>query len=80
MSARARQEGGEHYTKMTVQPWDVIDSWPREQRIGFYRGNAIKYIMRAGKKGGLDGAVDDLLKATHYIEKLTETLLTLEVL
>ena len=69
MSANDRQEGGDHYLNMGVDPWQIIDSWPREQRIGFYRGNALKYIMRAGEK---DAALQDILKAAHYIEKLIE--------
>jgi hypothetical protein len=33
--------GGTHYKAMPIQPWAVIDTWPLEQRVGFYRGNAI---------------------------------------
>lgn len=69
MAASDRQVGGEHYKTLDVQPWDVIDGWPEEQRIGFYRGNALKYLMRAGRKGA---ATEDLQKAMHYIEKLIE--------
>lgn len=67
--ANERQEGGTHYKDMTVQPWEVIDGLPPEQAVGFYRGNAIKYLMRAGTKG--DG-VEDLRKARHYLDKLLE--------
>lgn len=61
------QVGGVHYKNMSVQPWAVVDSWPIEQRIGFYRGNALKYLMRMGAK---DNAVEDIRKAIHYLEKL----------
>lgn len=74
MTARDRQEGGEHYKRMDVQPWDVIDTWPIEQQIGFYRGNVVKYVLRAGSKGGAAGQVEDLRKAAHYLQKLSEIL------
>ncbi len=61
------QVGGDHYLKMAVQPWDVIDTWPMDQRIGFYRGSALAYIMRAGSKGS---AKEDYEKAQHYLAKL----------
>lgn len=71
MRANDRQVGGEHYKNMAVEPWSVVDSWPREQRIGFYRGNALKYIMRIGSK---DEAAIEVAKAQHYIQKLLEVL------
>ena len=71
MKANDRQVGGDHYKNMGVEPWSVVDSWPREQRIGFYRGNALKYIMRLGNK---DEAATEVAKAQHYIQKLVEVL------
>lgn len=71
MRANDRQVGGEHYKNMAVEPWSVVDSWPIEQRIGFYRGNALKYIMRIGSK---DEAAIEAAKAQHYIQKLVEVL------
>ena len=65
------QYGGEHYKKMTVSPWDVIDSFPREQRIGAYRANAIKYLLRMGSK---DDSVLEIKKAIHYLRKLVKVL------
>lgn len=65
------QVGGDHYTAMPIQPWAIIDTWPLEQRIGFYRGNALKYLLRAGSKGP---AHEDYAKARHYLDKLTTTL------
>lgn len=69
--AMSRQVGGNHYKDKLVQPWDVIDTFPHAEAIGFYRGNAIKYIMRAGDKGP---AREDYEKAIHYIQKLLEIL------
>lgn len=62
------QVGGDHYTAMPIAPWAIIDTWPLEQRIGFYRGNALKYLLRAGSKGP---AQEDYAKARHYLDKLT---------
>jgi len=56
---------------MGVQPWDVADTWPIEQRIGYYRGGALKYIMRMGSK---DESKQEIAKAVHYLEKLLEVL------
>lgn len=69
--AMQKQVGGTHYKDKTIQPWDVIDTFDHAQAIGFYKGNAIKYIMRAGSKGP---AREDYEKAVHYLEKLLEIL------
>jgi hypothetical protein len=53
MKASDYQVGGDHYQNMGLQPWDAMEAWltPEEFR-GFLRGSAIKYLARAGKKGG----------------------------
>jgi len=71
MNSRKTEIGGSHYLEMAVQPWDVIDSWPVDQQIGFHRGNALKYLMRMGSK---DRPVQEARKAQHYLEKLIEIL------
>ncbi len=38
------------------------------RHMNFCRGNAIKYIWRAGEKGGPDKEVEDLRKAIKYLE------------
>ena len=69
MSADAKQVSGDHYVKMRVQPWDVMQSvLTHEEFIGFLKGNIIKYSMRQGLKPGSD----DAGKAQHYREKLAE--------
>lgn len=70
-TARDTQVGGDHYKKAGVQPWDVVDTWPIEQQIGFYRGNALKYVMRMGTK---DENLREIRKAAHYLQKLVEVL------
>ena len=65
------EKGSDHYLKMAIQPFDVIDTWPIDQRIGFYRGNLLKYTLRLGSK---DAAISEAKKAQHYAEKLVEAL------
>lgn len=65
------QYGGDHYKNMGVEPWDVVDTWPIEQRIGYYRGGALKYIMRMGSK---DQSPVEIAKGKHYMQKLLEVL------
>jgi hypothetical protein len=66
--ADSYQIGGDHYKELAVQPWSAMESWMSEAEFeGFLRGNAIKYLSRAGRKG--DG-LQDLKKALHYLEKL----------
>lgn len=69
--ARDMQFGGDHYKNMGVEPWDVVDTWPIEQRIGYYRGGALKYIMRMGNK---DQSPMEVAKGKHYMQKLLEVL------
>jgi hypothetical protein len=66
-----RQVGGSHYKNMDVSPWDVVDTWPLEQRIGAYRAGALKYLMRMGSK---DEEAQEIAKGIHYMEKLLDTL------
>lgn len=69
--ASDRQVAGTHYKEMGIQTWDVVDTWPRDQRIGYYRGNALKYVMRMGSK---DAEAQEIEKGIHYLEKLVEVL------
>ena len=64
MSANDMQVGGVHYKQFHYETWDVIRDWG----LGYFDGNAVKYLSRWRHKGG----VDDLRKAKHYIEKLIE--------
>lgn len=54
-----------HYTQgRNIEPITIIDEWG----LSFELGNAIKYISRAGRKGGTrDKAIDDLDKANVYL-------------
>lgn len=63
-TALDRQVGGDHYKKLPMQPWEIIDALD----LDFYDGNALKYLLRWRSKGG----VEDLRKAIHYIEHQIE--------
>jgi len=58
------QVGGDHYSKMKIQPSEFIN----KNEMLFAEGNAIKYICRHGSKGRLQ----DLFKAKHYIDMIIE--------
>jgi hypothetical protein len=67
-SPTSRQVGGDHYIEMAVQPWHVLRAaLSCEAWYGYLRGNCIKYLLRAGRKGD---AIEDLRKAQHYLETL----------
>jgi hypothetical protein len=63
-SALAKQEGGDHYRTLPIQPVAYI----HKNGIGYFEGNVIKYVTRWRNKNGMA----DLLKAKHYIELLIE--------
>lgn len=64
MKASGRQEGGDHYTKLAIQPFE----YSMANGLDPMQHTAIKYISRFRKKGG----VEDLRKAIHVIEMLIE--------
>lgn len=71
-SANEYQVGGEHYQRMPIEPWTVMEMvLTREEFIGFLKGNIIKYSMRAGHKVGAHSD-EDVSKALHYADKLEE--------
>ena len=61
--ANEKQIGGEHY-KASYECWD----WIADCNIDFFRGTAVKYLLRWRKKNG----VEDLEKALHFLEKYDE--------
>jgi hypothetical protein len=65
------QVGGSHYTSLSIQPWEYMQSlMTPEEFEGYLRGNVIKYISRYPEKAGLQ----DLQKAQHYLAKLIATI------
>ena len=63
MESLKKQVGGNHYEKLPLQPWEIIDAL----QLDFYAGNVLKYILR--KK---DNRIEDLEKARHYLDKMIE--------
>ena len=55
-----------HYNLGGVEVIDAIEAWGFG--AGFNRGNAIKYIARAGKKNP-ETEIEDLRKARWYINE-----------
>jgi hypothetical protein len=53
----------DHYQGQGIEVIDIIDS------LDFYRGNIVKYILRADKKGN---EIKDLHKAKWYLDKLIQ--------
>lgn len=53
-----------HYNDGKIEVIDFIE----DKNLNFHRGNAVKYIARAGKKDKAK-EVDDLKKAQWYIER-----------
>lgn len=52
------------YYRSKIETWDYI----ADHDLNYFRGNAIKYITRAGKKDK-SKEVEDLMKAIYYLEK-----------
>ena len=62
-----------HYNRGSIEVWDFIADW----RLDYLRGNAVKYICRAGYK---DDTEQDLRKALEYLKKaLTNTTYVKEI-
>ena len=56
-----------HYNWFDIECMDVA------QHFSFHRGNALKYIWRAGRKAGVSAA-DDLKKAMYCLKQELELL------
>jgi len=57
-----------HYQGVGLEVIEVIEAFD----LNFCLGNAVKYILRAGKKGDTQ---EDLMKAAWYINKEIEKLI-----
>lgn len=58
----AKQIDGDHYTKMGIQPWEIIE----KNKLDYFEGAALKYLLRWRTKDG----VVDLDKVIHYCEHM----------
>lgn len=59
-----------HYNSGKIEVIEAIEDWGMD----YHRGNAIKYVARAGKKHA-DTMVEDLQKAIWYLNRKIELLL-----
>lgn len=57
-----KQEGGDHYTKTSIQPVDYIYA----NKLTFFEGNVVKYVTRHKDKN----KAEDIRKAIHYLEMI----------
>ena len=64
VNALKEQVGGDHYSKLAIQPVEYIN----KNNLSYLQGNVIKYVTRYKDKNGLQ----DLQKAKHYVEMLIE--------
>jgi hypothetical protein len=64
MTALKQQIGGDHYSKLAIQP----AVYAEQNKLSYLQGNAIKYITRYKDKNG----VEDLHKAIHTVKLLIE--------
>ena len=64
VNALKEQVGGDHYSKLAIQPVTYINA----NGLSYLQGNVIKYVTRYKDKNGLQ----DLEKAKHYIDMLIE--------
>lgn len=58
-------ENPSHYSDLNPEPLDVIERW----RLPFHEAQVLKYIARAGRKGGEEKRVEDLKKARVYLDR-----------
>lgn len=65
MKARNYQVGGDHYSKMRIQPFEFTVA----NDMGGIEHTIVKYVSRWPDKGG----VDDVRKARHCLEFLIES-------
>lgn len=59
-----------HYTFGGIEVIDAIEAWG----LGYHRGNAVKYIVRAGRKNP-ETEIEDLRKAVWYLGREMQRIL-----
>ena len=64
MSALDKQEGGNHYKDLPIQPVEFC----QKNQLNYCESNVIKYVCRHRNKNGKQ----DIDKAIHYLELLRD--------
>jgi len=59
------KQNPQHYKTNGIEVWDYI----HQNDLCYFKGNVLKYIIRAGAKPG-ESELDDLRKASVYLNKL----------
>ncbi len=59
-----------HYTRLKPEPMQVIEAW----ELDFQLGSALKYLARAGHKGGPADEILDLKKSVSFINRRIQRL------
>ena len=63
MADQQPPHGPSYYQRGSIEVWDFI----RDQGLNYFKGNAVKYISRAGFKSP-QTEIEDIKKAIHYLE------------
>ena len=64
MKSLKEQIGGDHYSKLAIQP----AVYAQRNKLSYLQGNAIKYICRHKHKG----KEEDIKKAIHYLNMILD--------
>lgn len=59
-----------HYNSGRIEVIEAIEDWG----LDYHRGNAVKYVARAGKKNP-DKEIEDLQKAIWYLNRKVQLLI-----
>jgi len=62
-------EHPEYYNRGGLEVLTAVDAWG----LNYYKGTALKYIVRAGYKEG-NSELDDILKAIYYLSHYADLL------
>ena len=68
MSALSKQEGGNHYKQLRIQPVIFIE----QNRLSYLEGCVVKRICRYRVKHNGEDALKDLNKIKHEVDLLIE--------
>ena len=64
----AKQDPKEYYGNRGTGTFEAIDV-VEDFQLGFHKGNAVMYILRAGYKGSMANEAEDLEKAIRFLRR-----------
>lgn len=64
-----------YYSATRMSPWEAFDAGllTADERLGYHKGDAIAYIVRAGRKPGED-STRDIDKAIHHLQEMKKAI------